>query len=95
MSEGSGASFKTGCVSKTQVNVIIKRVSKGGIILEFLRERKGKEDTGQSAGLNKSTDLRKCPCVRKTLKADAKVGFHITEWEDFCLEEAQTRYKYA
>lgn len=22
------------------------------------------------------------------------MGFHITEWEDFCLEAAQTRYKY-
>lgn len=22
------------------------------------------------------------------------MGFHITEWEDFCLEAAQTRYRY-
>lgn len=75
--------------------MIINRVSKGGIILGCLGggEQKGGIRETQKC-LNKSTDLRKHPCVRETLKADAKVGFHITEWEDFCLEAAQTTYKY-
>ena len=31
--------------------------------------------------------------MRKTLKADANVDFHIIEWEECCMEEAETRQK--
>lgn len=34
---------------------------------------------------SKLADLKKCPCVRKTL------DFHIIKWEDCCMEEAETR----